>query len=451
MEVPAQERSYTEALTGETVWTYHARLGFLRPDSEYLYEVVHDGAARIPGTFRTAPEGRSRPFRFTSFGDQSVPVPVPVGLGLGPHSRNAGYVVDAVEALDPLFHLLNGDLCYANVSDDPVATWSTYFSSNRRSMRNRPWMPVAGNHENEVGNGPHGYAAYLARFELPPNGTEFPGSWYAFTAGSVRLIGLQNDDVCLQDGGFSSYRRDHVPRYAERGLGAYVRGYSGGAQTRWLEAELASARESERIDWIVVFMHQTAMSSARFNGGDLGIRQHWLPLFDAYGVDLVLTGHEHHYERTFPVRGVVPGSDLLTPAPGAQDAHEVDPRDGTVHMVIGGGGNPDPTPVSRFAEPGHGVLITGVEPGGPGEARGTIRVVEPAPWSAYRDTERPYGFAVFDVTPRENAGTTSITVTQYGADAGSREYLPLDTFVLRKPLPIRTITADKLAAALRRR
>ncbi len=55
---------------------------------------------------------------------------------------------------------------------------------------------------------------------------------------------------------------------------------------------------------IVVFMHQCAMStSLPGNGSDLGIRQAWLPLFDKYEVDLVLSGHEHDYERTYPVRG----------------------------------------------------------------------------------------------------------------------------------------------------
>src|SRR6185437_4491947 len=35
-EVPAEERVYTEALTGETVWTYHARLDRLQPDTQYI-------------------------------------------------------------------------------------------------------------------------------------------------------------------------------------------------------------------------------------------------------------------------------------------------------------------------------------------------------------------------------------------------------------------------------
>jgi Purple acid Phosphatase, N-terminal domain len=186
-EVPAQERVYTEALTGETVWTYHATLNNLLPGTTYIYEVLHDGATPVPGMFRTGPRGRSRGFRFTSFGDQAVPAAV--GLGLGPHTPNAGFIVPAVESLDPLFHLFNGDLCYANVSDAPVQTWQSFFTNNARSAANRSWMPSAGNHENEVGNGPQGYLSYQTRFELPDNGSaEFRGNWYAFTVGSIRVI-----------------------------------------------------------------------------------------------------------------------------------------------------------------------------------------------------------------------------------------------------------------------
>ena len=74
----AQERQYTDALNGETVWTYHARVGGLRPGATYVYAVTadHDGNAADPfsATFRTAPAGRAA-FRFTSFGDLSTPNP----------------------------------------------------------------------------------------------------------------------------------------------------------------------------------------------------------------------------------------------------------------------------------------------------------------------------------------------------------------------------------------
>jgi len=85
-----------------------------------------------------------------------------------------------------------------------------------------------------------------------------------------------------------------------------------------------------------VCMHQVAMSSANFNGADLGIREQWLPLFDRYGVDLVVAGHEHHYERTHAVRGAEHGNtspsgkDLLTPVPHASgDTRTFDTSRGT--------------------------------------------------------------------------------------------------------------------------
>jgi hypothetical protein len=220
VEVPAEERVYRETMTGQTVFTYHARVANLTPDTAFVYEVMHDGARPVPGTFRTGPLGRSKGFRFTSFGDQSVPIPV----GKGPASPNAGYVVDAVDALDPLFHLMNGDLSYANSSDMPVETWAAYFTNNMRSARHRPWMPAMGNHENEVGNGPHGFLSYQTRFELPDNGSaEFRGNWYAFTVGPVRVLSLSNDDVCVEDGGFSACRRAYLPGYRSKGYNPYIR------------------------------------------------------------------------------------------------------------------------------------------------------------------------------------------------------------------------------------
>jgi 3',5'-cyclic AMP phosphodiesterase CpdA len=72
------------------------------------------------------------------------------------------------------------------------------------------------------------------------------------------------------------------------------------------------------VDWIIVQMHQdAASSSASGNGSDLGIRAAWLPLFDRYQVDLVLCGHDHDCERSFPVRGhdSMAGRDAATGEP----------------------------------------------------------------------------------------------------------------------------------------
>src|SRR5262249_56034698 len=96
-QVDADERVYTDALTGETVFTYHARIASLEPGTRYAYQILHGGSAPVPGTFTTGPRGRSGPFRFTSFGDHAIPGPV--GEGVGPHSPNAGYLVTAAAPL----------------------------------------------------------------------------------------------------------------------------------------------------------------------------------------------------------------------------------------------------------------------------------------------------------------------------------------------------------------
>src|SRR3954468_8254853 len=334
--VVAETVSYTDAKSNQTVYAFHASLRGLRPDDEYVYAALHDGAEPVLATFRTAPRGRAK-FTFTSFGDQGTPtlgkryVP-PAGVNLpNPPLVNdnlgspaAGDTTAGVERVRPLFHLFNGDLCYANLATDRVRTWSDFWENNTRSARHRAWMPAPGNHENEKGNGPIGYQAYQTYFRLPtqPGQTDTTrGLWYAYTVAGVRFVHLANDDVCYQDGGDS-----------------YVRGYSGGAQKAWLEQELRTTRANRDVDWVVVCMHQVAVSTAdKFNGADLGIRQEWLPLFDRYGVDLVVCGHEHHYERSHPVRGAAQNA-TLTPAAAATRTDVVDTSRGTVHMVLGGGG-----------------------------------------------------------------------------------------------------------------
>jgi predicted secreted protein len=112
--IPAEPRPYTDGISGETVWTYHARVGGLRPGATYAYAVTadndSDAADPFSATFRTAPAGRA-PFRFTSFGDLATPNTAWV-LSYG----QSAYAVEAVESFQPLFHLLNGDLCYANLN-----------------------------------------------------------------------------------------------------------------------------------------------------------------------------------------------------------------------------------------------------------------------------------------------------------------------------------------------
>ena len=411
--VPAETRTYVDGLSGIEVFTQHARMHGLDPGTDYVYEVLHEGSTALSGSFTTAPAGR-RPIRFTSFGDQSTPNP-----GDGLWSPFAAHNPPQVEKQKPLFHLLNGDLCYANISQNKRPdTWRHFFANNQVSARYRPWMPAAGNHENEFENGPFGFLAYQTRFAVPDNDEDDPalqGMWYSFRAGSVRIISLNNDDVCYQDGGDS-----------------YVRGYSQGAQKRFLERELIEANEDETTDWIVICMHQVAMSSVHakitdhpnFNGADRGIREEWMPLFDKYGVDLIVCGHEHHYERTKQVRGT-DTTDTLRPKVVSDELEVIDTSKGLVQMILGGGGTAAPSNTLFYpdADPKCDVHVgVGPQPpytGFPRPRRPRITLEENATWVGLRDHAHSYGFAAFDVDPGVDGGKTSITVTYFDTDAAA--------------------------------
>jgi hypothetical protein len=438
--IEAAPRQYTDGLSGETIRTYHARVGGLRPGAAYAYLVTadNDGNAADPfsAVFRTAPNGPA-PFRFTSFGDLAAPDTAWVLS----YSQSA-YAVDSVESFQPLFHLLNGDRCYADLSPATAPeVWRDFGNNNQASAANRPWMPCPGSHDVESDHGPQGLTSYLTRYTLPDNHVPgFSGRWYSFRIGSVLFVSLDADDVVY-------------------------RGYSGGAQTAWLERTLAAGRRERSVEWIVVQMHQCACSSsATGNGSDLGIRQQWLPLFDRYQVDLVLTGHDHDYERSFPVRGADAGVgraagtgavvDTLRPHPVTTTDNGVfDTSQGTVHLVLGCGGtgaNPDDYVPGTAEGQRQAKVFTranrpALTPTPDVHARAGADAVEDAIWSAKRDTSTGYGIAVFDVNPgpEDFAGHTSITVTQYhavGADpvspatgakgAPTPDYTEVETFTL---------------------
>src|ERR1700722_4939071 len=344
--IPAVERGYADPRSGEVAWTYHAPVDGLRPGATYGYAVTADNdrnaADPFSATFRTAPQGRAA-FRFTSFGDRGAATARRAG-GFGQPADAVG----PVEAFQPLFHLLNADLADADLS--PAAqpqAWRDFGNSVQASAANRPWMPVPGGHGAELADQDQALASYLARYSLPGNGVPgFEGRWYAFRVGTAAFICLSGDDV--------------------------RRGYSGGAQTRWLEASLAAARRDASIDWLVIQVHQSACSSARpGDEADLGLRQQWLPLFDRYEVDLVLCGHGRGYERSFPVRGFDSG-DARCPHPVTTvDSGVFDASQGPAPLVLGGvdggngGGGGGDAGSAGAAEAGGGGGGAGVAEGAP--------------------------------------------------------------------------------------
>jgi hypothetical protein len=116
---------------------------------------------------------------------------------------------------------------------------------------------VLGNHDYELGRG--GY-------ELTTLG--MPGRYYTRRLGDVQLFFLDSNAVSAR-------------------------------QTRWLEQELSSSVAT----WKIAVLHHPPYTCGGHTG-DADIVRSWVPLFEAYGVQLVLAGHDHNYQRFARQNGV---------------------------------------------------------------------------------------------------------------------------------------------------
>ena len=73
------------------------------------------------------------------------------------------------------------------------------------------------------------------------------------------------------------------------------------AQIEWLEKELKSSTD----EWKIAYFHHPLYSSARHHGSTESLRRSFEPLFVRYNVSVVMTGHDHTYERTKPQQGII--------------------------------------------------------------------------------------------------------------------------------------------------
>lgn len=332
--VPAQTVQYA----GYPGYFHHARLSDLLPATHYPYAVGHGGQIRSPRFTWTTGPLPGTPFTFTAFGDQGTDVPEPGTVQDVDPTTLRGVKVDQqppfqaslnrdlAMSMKPAFHTIVGDTAYANGDQD---VWDHWFRGISPMATSAPWMPCLGNHEIEtmgvgIGGfnpteelgltdgdswGPLGYDAYRHRFALPSNGDpEWEGCWYRFRYGSVEFVSLDNNDVNAE-----------VPAN---------RGYSQGRQRAFADRALAAAAADPTVDFVVVLMHQAAFSSG-LHGSDQGVRDAWFPLFTKHGVDLVIQGHDHHYERTHLMR-----DDEVSLAAAGDYVSDV----GTMYVVAGNGG-----------------------------------------------------------------------------------------------------------------
>lgn len=108
-------------------------------------------------------------------------------------------------------------------------------------------------------------------------------------------------------------------------------------QYNFVKSDLAKAQADPEIAWIVVYFHKPMYTSASSHGASSSLRNTYHPLFDAYGVDLVLQGHNHNYQRSYPIKynSANPSSPTITET--KTNNYDNDPQ-GQIYSTVGTGG-----------------------------------------------------------------------------------------------------------------
>ena len=170
--------------------------------------------------------------------------------------------------------------------DTEAQLQANYFNELQEVFKCTPLFTIAGNHEDTDGE-----VSYKESFSVPtnaeaggyPSGTK---DFYSFTFANIHFVGLT----------------------VENGVSI------SGAEKTWLQNDLAN----NKSDWLIAFMHRP-MHSAGYHPTDgdataLKMKANWLPLLEAAGVDLILSGHNHVYERSYLLDNLTGNSTDITPA-----------------------------------------------------------------------------------------------------------------------------------------
>jgi Purple acid Phosphatase, N-terminal domain/Calcineurin-like phosphoesterase len=416
-KIPAELKTLKTSFPGQSLlrqYYFQARAVNLQPDTTYYYATGYEGnPGSLLNSFKTAPlPGSGTPFTFTAFGDQAV-------------NAHANAMSSAVAAQKPVFHLLAGDIAYADndgrgfrpsVAETTTAdvyhplVWNSYLAQIAPVAAQIPWMVTMGNHDIEAFYSPDGYGGQVSRFAFPGNGPEICPAVYSFTYENVAFLALDANDVSYE-----------IPAN---------RGYSNGAQTEWIAAQLQKFRADPGIDFIVAFLHHCAYCTGKTHGSDAGVREEWSPLFDQYQVDLVINGHNHVYERTDPIRAGI--ARRAVPVGGT-----VDPAtDGTTYLTVGGGGRD----VEQFkVKQSYEDHVDLVEPIKTQYWTGVHQLVhQEIDWS--RTRYEGYSLIAVDVVPGSAGGKSQMTVRTL-----NEKRAEIDRVVLRRAAGQASSPADELS------
>ena len=304
---------------------HEIEIGPLTSDTRYYYSIGSTQSELASGAefnFRTAPiVGTQAPLRVWAIGDS------------GTKNANAADVRDGYLAFTGTTEtdvwLMLGDNAYGTGTD--IEYQAAVFDMYPTFLRTCPLWPTRGNHDVLHSGADNDYYELFTMPTLGEAGGLASGTeaYYSFDSANVHF-------VCLDSEGTS-----RLP---------------AGAMLSWLTNDLAATDQH----WIVAYWHHppyTKGSHDSDNTSDSGgrmrdMRENALPILEQGGVDLVLSGHSHSYERSFLMDGhygisstlqpsmILDGGDGQTEGDGAYEKMALSPtaHEGSVYIVAGSSG-----------------------------------------------------------------------------------------------------------------
>lgn len=267
--VPVQAEKFTDG--GKNTWIYRARISGLESGQTYGYR-IRDGKKATAWMSLKAFAGNT--FKALVF----------------PDSQSADYSAWKATA-QPAWQRNQDAQFFVNMGDQvdngqDASQWNAWFDVVEPMAEKIPMATTVGNHETyDLNWKVRRPEAYMKLFNLPQNGyAQYPNRFYSFTVGDVHFVVL--DTVF-------SEMKDLEPNLEQD-------------EIQWFRKDM----EQNRQKWNIVVMHKDPLRYA-FNpatgrtGRDEGIEQEgkvWMPLFDEYGIDLVLSAHLHTYRNRGHIR-----------------------------------------------------------------------------------------------------------------------------------------------------
>ncbi len=348
----------TQTATVATSTTKHVvELTGLSAYTKYFYAIYNDNTFAEGGdsshSFRTFPvAGSSGHVRAWAIGD--------FGKGNDKQAR----VRDSYQGFDSVetnLWLWLGDNVYNDGTEQEYLT--KVFDSvygYQKLMKNLPFLPAPGNHDyNSISpvqspvaplsqTGP--YLDFVDVYKNAEAGGVATGHelFYSYDYRNVHFISL-NSEL----GNLFSSSNDWT------GVNLFG-GFTSSPMTQWLHQDLTANTKP----WVVVYFHQPPYTDGSHDSGSFwevfmkAMRENFAEIWEQYGVDLVLCGHSHVYERSYMVKGAYGDAADITPFNILQNTSGVDAQgqayvkytqgpnanEGTVYVVQGNSGSTDDAP-----------------------------------------------------------------------------------------------------------